>query len=163
MADQPIRVAVGGQGRSGYGIHCRCLRDDTDRFDIVAAADQLPERREDASVEFGAKVYDDWRPMLEEGGFDLFVNALPSPLHVDASIEALNRGFHVVCEKPIARRVADFDRIVEAAEKNDHLLLPFQNNRLEPYFYKIQQVIASGVLRGPHRCPKTARPEEFEG
>lgn len=146
MSDKKIRVAVGGQGRSGYGIHCDYLKTDTDRFDIVAAADQQPERREDATVEFGAKVYDDWRPMLEEGGFDLFINALPSPLHVDASIEALNRGFHVVSEKPMARTVADFDRIVEAAEKNDRLLLPFQNKRLQPYFDKIQEVIASGVL-----------------
>ena len=111
MSDKKIRVAVGGQGRSGYGIHCDHLRTDTERFDIVAAADQQPERREDATVEFGAKVYDDWRPMLEEGGFDLFINALPSPLHVDASIEALNRGFHVVSEKPMARTVADFDRV----------------------------------------------------
>ena len=94
MGEGKIRVAVGGQGRSGYGIHCKCLRKDTDRFDIVAAADQLPERREDARVDFDAEVYDDWRPMLDAGGFDLFVNALPSPLHVDASIEALNRGFH---------------------------------------------------------------------
>jgi scyllo-inositol 2-dehydrogenase (NADP+) len=146
MTQSKIRVAVGGQGRSGYDIHCKCLKQDTDRFDIVAAADQLPERRAEAMADFDAHVYDDWRPMLEEGGFDLFVNALPSPLHVDASIEALNRGFHVVCEKPIARCVADFDRIVQAAEKNNRLLFPFQNNRLEPYFDKIQQVIASGVL-----------------
>ncbi|MFT5368184.1 MAG: scyllo-inositol 2-dehydrogenase (NADP+) [Candidatus Latescibacterota bacterium] len=146
MANEKIRVAVGGQGRSGYDIHCKSLKHDTDRFNIVAAADQLPERREDAEVELGAKVYDDWRPMLEEGGFDLFINALPSPLHVDASIDALNRGFHVVSEKPMARTVADFDRIVEAAEKNDRLLFPFQNKRLQPYFDKIQEIIASGVL-----------------
>jgi predicted dehydrogenase len=146
MAQGKIRVAVGGQGRSGFGIHCRHLRRDTARFDIVAAADQLPERRAEALADFDAHVYDDWRPMLEEGGFDLFVNALPSPLHVDATIEALNRGFHVVCEKPIARSVADFDRIVKAAKASKRLLLPFQNRRLEPYFAKIQEVIASGVL-----------------
>jgi predicted dehydrogenase len=46
----------------------------------------------------------------------------------------------------MARTVADFDRIVAAAEKNDRLLFPFQNRRLEPYFLKIQEVIASGVL-----------------
>ena len=86
MTHSKIRVAVGGQGRSGYGIHCKHLRQDTGRFEIVAAADQLPERRAEAMADFDAHVYEDWRPMLEEGGFDLFVNALPSPLHVDASI-----------------------------------------------------------------------------
>jgi predicted dehydrogenase len=146
MTASKIRVAVGGQGRSGYGIHCRYLRQDKGRFDIVAAADQLPERRAEALADFDAHVYEDWRPMLEEGGFDLFVNALPSSLHVDATIQALNRGFNVVCEKPMARTVADFDRIVQAAHRNDRLVFPFQNGRLEPYFDKIQEVIASGVL-----------------
>ena len=134
MTQNKIRVAVGGQGRSGYGIHGKYFRQDTGRFDVVAAADQLPERRAEAMADFDAHVYEDWRPMLEEGGFDLFVNALPSPLHVDASIEALNRGYHVISEKPMARTVADFDRIVAAAEKNNRLLFPFQNRRLEPYF-----------------------------
>jgi scyllo-inositol 2-dehydrogenase (NADP+) len=146
MTETVIRVAVGGQGRSGYDIHCKYFKTDTGRYDVVAACDQLPERRAQALAEFDAHVYEDWRPMLEAGGFDVFVNALPSPLHVDASIEALNRGYHVVSEKPIARTVADFDRIVAAAEKNNRLLFPFQNRRLVPHFEKIMEVIASGVL-----------------
>src|SRR5210317_1243386 len=116
MTQSKIRVAVGGQGRSGYGIHCKYLRQDTGRFDIVAAADQLPERRAEALADFDAHVYEDWRPMLEAGGFDLFVNALPSPLHVDATIAALNRGYHVICEKPAAKSVADYDRVIAAAK-----------------------------------------------
>ena len=141
-----VRVAVGGQGRSGYNIHTKQLKGTTDKFEIVAIADQLPERREDAQVELGARVYDDWRPLLKEGGFDLFVNSLPSPLHVDATIEALNSGFHVLCEKPMARTVADFDRMVEAADKAGKELFPFQNNRVQPFFDKIQEIIATGVI-----------------
>lgn len=142
---ETIRVTIGGQGRSGYNIHAKQLQTD-DHFEIVAVADQLPERREDGQVELGAKTYGDWRPMLENGGFDLFVNALPSPLHVDASIEALNRGYHVICEKPMARSVSDFDRIVDAAKRNGRMLFPFQNNRAQPFFDKIQEVVATGVL-----------------
>ncbi len=143
-----IRVAIGGQGRSGFMIHASSLSQDAPHFEIVAVADQLPERRADAAAKLRARGYDDWRPLLAAGGFDLFVNALPSPLHVDASIEALNRGFHVLCEKPMARTVADFDRIVEAADRNGRMLIPFQNNRVQPFFDKIQDVIASGVLGG---------------
>ena len=141
-----IRVAVGGQGRSGYNIHIRQLKETTDKFEIAAIADQLPERREDAQVETGVSVFDDWRPMLKEGEFDLFINALPTPLHVEATIEALNNGFHVLCEKPMARSVADFDRMVDAAQKNGVELFPFQNNRVQPFFDKIQEIVASGVI-----------------
>ncbi|HAA74635.1 TPA: gfo/Idh/MocA family oxidoreductase, partial [Candidatus Latescibacteria bacterium] len=141
-----IRVAVGGQGRSGYNIHIGQLKETTDKFEIAAIADQLPERREDAQVETGVPVFDDWRPMLKEGEFDLFINALPTPLHVEATIEALNNGFHVLCEKPMARSVADFDRMVDAAQKNGVELFPFQNNRVQPFFDKIQEIVASGVI-----------------
>ena len=113
--DNVIRVAIGGQGRSGYNIHARWLRQVPGRFKVVAVADQLPERRRDAREQFGAKAYTDWKPMLKAGGFDLFVNSLPQPLHPEASIAAFKGGYHVVCEKPSCKTVAQFDRIVKTA------------------------------------------------
>lgn len=141
-----IRVAIGGQGRSGYKIHSLCLAGDPGHFTIAAVADALPDRLEQAKEEFGAAVYANWREMLDAGGFELFVNALPTPLHVEASIAALEKGFHVACEKPMARTLSDFDRLVDAAEQNGRRLFPFQNNRLQPFFDKILEVIESGVL-----------------
>lgn len=141
-----IRVAVGGQGRSGYKIHTNWLRQVPDKFKVVAVADQLPERRKEAREQFGATAYSDWQKMLDAGGFDLFVNSLPQPLHPKASIYAFKKGYHVVCEKPTCKSVADFDRIVKAAKDNKRVFAPFQNNRLQPFFDKIQEVIASGVL-----------------
>ena len=61
-----IRVAIGGQGRSGYNIHAKWLVQDPARYRIVAVADQLPERRRDARREFGARAYDDWSRMITE-------------------------------------------------------------------------------------------------
>lgn len=142
----PIRVAIGGQGRSGYNIHVRHLITDPEHFTIVAVADQLPERRADAESQFNATTYEDWRAMLDAGGFDLFVNALPSPLHVDATLAALEKGYHVVCEKPMARTTADIDHIAATAKQHDRHVFPFQNNRMQPFFDKVQEVIASGVL-----------------
>ena len=55
MSDDIIRVAIGGQGRSGYGIHADWLRRVPDKFKIVAVSDQLPERRRDAREQFGTK------------------------------------------------------------------------------------------------------------
>ena len=146
MSSKPIRVAIAGFGRSGYNIHAATLRAMADRFRVVAVADQIPERREDAIREFGATVYDDWEPMIAAGGFDLFVDALPTPLHGPAAIRAFETGAHVVCEKPAARSVAGFDRMVAAAKTAGRIFAPFQNNRLQPFFDKMLEVIASGVL-----------------
>ena len=76
----------------------------------------------------------------------MVVNSLPSPLHVDATIEALNSGFHVLSEKPLAKKVSDVDRILAAEQESGKTFFPFQQNRLQPFFFKMQEVIASGVL-----------------
>ena len=143
---EPIRVGIAGQGRSGYDIHARWLREVPGQYRIVAVADQLPERRRDAEEQLGAVAYKDYRDMLRKGGFDLFVNAMPSPLHMPGSLEALSLGYHVLCEKPMAGNVRDFDRMVDAARKARRVLAPFQNNRPQPFFVKMQEVLGSGVL-----------------
>jgi len=141
-----LKVGIAGQGRSGYHIHAEWLKQAGEKFRIAAVADQLSDRRRDAKKEFGAQVYRDYADMLEAGGFDVFVNALPTPLHVPATIAALRAGYHVLCEKPMAPTVRDFDRMVAAADKAGRVLAPFQNNRYQPFFIVLREVVKSGVL-----------------
>ena len=148
MSTKVLRVGVLGQGRSGYGIHCKWLRQAPHQYEIVAVADEMPERRKEARLELGALAYKNYMDLLNDQklGLDLIVNALPSFLHPQGTVEALSRGYHVVCEKPLARSVKDFDRMVAAASKNRRTLLPFQNSRFSPIFQKMQEVIDSGKL-----------------
>ena len=46
----------------------------------------------------------------------------PNKFHADLSIEALNHGVHVLCEKPMAMTTEECDRMIEAANKNCKLL-----------------------------------------
>ncbi len=140
-----IRVAIAGQGRSGYGIHAQGIKN-LPQYRIVAVADEYAERRRDAEREFGAQTFADYKQMLKKCDFDLFINALPTHLHVPASIEALKAGFNVVCEKPVAPTVKQFDKMLDVARKEKKLLAPFQNNRLQPFFFKLQEILASKVI-----------------
>ena len=148
MSKPVLRVGVLGQGRSGFDIHVNWLRRVPEQFKVEAIADQLPERRAQASTELGARTYKDYRELLaaEAGKLDLIVNALPSFLHPKGTIEALGQGFHVVCEKPPARTVKDFDAMVAAAKAAKRLYLPFQNSRFYPFFAKMREVFATGKL-----------------
>ncbi len=146
MAKRILNVGILGQGRSGYDIHARWLREATKQYNIVAVSDELPERRAEAEKELGARTYKDYRQLLREETLDLVVNALPSTAHPAGTIEALNLGHNVVCEKPVAIKASDFDRMTAAAKKNRRLLAPFQNSRFAPYFVKAREIIASGVL-----------------
>lgn len=147
MHGNKVRVGILGQGRSGYDIHLRWLREAGAQYQVVAVADALPERRE-AGAELGAKVFKNYRDLLADRNLnlDLVVNALPSFLHPMVAIEILNAGHHVVCEKPQARTVREFDAVVAAARRNRRHYFPFQNSRFAPHFTKIREVIASGKL-----------------
>ena len=146
MESKIIRVGIAGQGRSGWDIHARWLRQAPQQFKIVAVADPLAERRDEAAAAIGCRTYEDYKPLIADPEIDLFVNALPSFLHPSATIEALKAGRHVLCEKPFATTVKDVDRMVDAAHKAKRILAPFQNSRFHPVFVKIREIIDSGVL-----------------
>jgi scyllo-inositol 2-dehydrogenase (NADP+) len=146
MSEPIVRVAIAGYGRSGCNIHARWLREAPEQYRIVAVADQLPERRADAERDFGCATYADYHGLLARTDVDLFINALPSFFHTRGTLEAFGQGLNVVCEKPIALSVADFDRMTAAAAATGKLFAPFQNSRFYPYFQKMREIIASGVL-----------------
>ncbi len=61
--------------------------------------------------------------MLADQNVDLVDIALPTALHAEVAIRALEAGKHVICEKPMALRLADCERMVAAARKADRLLM----------------------------------------
>ncbi len=143
---EPIRVAVLGQGRSGLDIHCRYFRTAPHKYQIAAVADLLEDRRQCAQSEMSCDAYADYRDLLVREDIELVVNALPSHLHPQATIDSLNAGHHTICEKPLAWSVAELDTMIAAARAAARQLLPFQQSRNAPQFQKMLQVIESGVL-----------------
>jgi predicted dehydrogenase len=68
-----------------------------------------------------AHVFDSLGELLAQD-LDAVVIATPSALHVEQSIEALNRGLAVFCQKPLGRNALEVKRVVEAARRADRLL-----------------------------------------
>jgi scyllo-inositol 2-dehydrogenase (NADP+) len=141
-----IRVGILGQGRSGRDIHGAHLSGDTERFIIAAVVDPLPERRDRARAEYGCDTYASHRELFDRRDLDLVVNAAPSKFHVPVTLEFLESGFNVLCEKPLAQRAADVDRLMEASRRTGKTLAIFQQSRYAPYFDQVREVLASGAL-----------------
>ncbi len=141
-----LRVAIIGQGRSGRDIHGAYLIRDRRRYRIVAAVDALPDRRRRAAAEFDCEVFAHHEPLLKRTDLDLVINATPSHLHVPVTLQFLRAGFNVLCEKPLAAKVRDVDRLIAAARKARKVLAVYQQARFAPYFRQVRKVIASGVL-----------------
>lgn len=146
MSEKVIKVGIIGQGRSGRNIHGNMLISLPDQYKIVAIADSIPERQAQAIKEYGCKAYDTYTQMVEEEQLDLIVNASPSHLHFPITLELLNKGLNVLCEKPLAKTADEVDQLIAASEKNNALLAVFQQSRYQHAFVQLQKVIESGVL-----------------
>ncbi|MEW6251507.1 MAG: Gfo/Idh/MocA family oxidoreductase [Planctomycetota bacterium] len=69
---------------------------------------------------------------------------LPTALHADAAVAALENGKHVICEKPMALSTADCDRMVAAARANGTVLMIEQCVRFFPQYELIKQYVDEG-------------------
>lgn len=142
-----LNVAIIGQGRSGRDIHgaffCSKLNE---KYNLVAVVDALEERRARAAKECSCDVYSDYRELFGRTDIDLVVNSTFSHMHAPVSIDLLNHGFNVVCEKPFAKHYEDGCRVVNAAKKNGRMINVFQQSRLAGYFTKICELLDSGKL-----------------
>ncbi|SFS68913.1 Gfo/Idh/MocA family protein [Paenibacillus sp. BC26] len=146
MEQSILKIGIIGQGRSGRDIHGQLLAKLPHCFQIAAVADSMPERQQLARQEFQCNAYATWQEMVENEQLDLVVNASPSHQHVPISLELLNRGFHVLCEKPLARTSEEVDQLIAASERSGKILAVFQQSRYMPAYVRIREVIESGVL-----------------
>lgn len=143
-----LRVAIIGQGRSGWKIHGASFLKEPDKFEVVAIVDELGERLDMVPERYGREIdtYNDYRHMLSRDDIDLVVNASFSHFHVEITKDLLEHGFNVLCEKPVARKAEEVRMLIETAEKNGVGFYVFQQSRFASYFTGIRKVIDSGVL-----------------
>jgi predicted dehydrogenase len=141
-----VKVGIVGLGRSGWNIHAAALQQMEDLYQVVAVTDLIEARRNEAVQALGCRAYTSVPEMLADPDVELVVVASPSYLHCVHTIQALEAGKKVVCEKPMAARLADVDSMIAATQRPGSLLTLFQNRRYDPGFLKIREVLASGKL-----------------
>ncbi|MCI5778369.1 MAG: Gfo/Idh/MocA family oxidoreductase [Lentisphaeria bacterium] len=142
-----IKVGIWGLGRAGYGMHIGEIGRYPDEFEIVAGCDLLPERCEMFAARVPeARTYTDSGSFLRDPEMELVVVAVRSPDHVECDIQALEAGYRVFAEKPVALTVAGGERLRQAAERHPGKLFLRHNRRFEAAFAHIREIIASGIL-----------------
>lgn len=99
------------------------------------------------ATQFGiAQVCDDSQALLAREDLDAVVIAMPNVLHADLAIRALERGLHVLCEKPLAIDIAGARAAVDAARRQQRLLAVDLPLRVHPAGVELKRLCASGVL-----------------
>lgn len=114
--------------------------------EIVAVCDINEERALEIGKEYSAKAYTDYKELLADKDIDAVSVCTPNYLHAPISIDALNAGKHVLCEKPMATSSEEAEQMIEAAEKNGKKLMIGHNQRFVKSHQKARELIQSGEV-----------------
>lgn len=85
--------------------------------EIVAVCDINEDRANLTAQQYNAKAFTDYRELLALEEIDAVSVCTPNALHAPMSIDALNAGKHVLCEKPMATSKEEAEAMIQAAEK----------------------------------------------
>jgi predicted dehydrogenase len=91
-----------------------------------------------------------WEELLEDDSLDVVSVAVPTFLHAPVTLAAFERGLHVLCEKPIARTVAEATQMVEAARAAGRVLDVAFNHRLRGDIQTLKRIVEAGRLGQPY-------------
>lgn len=95
-----------------------------------------------ASVDFSeCSFYQDYKELIEKEKPDFILSTLPTYLHEEVAVYALNKGVHVFSEKPMALTAEGCTNMIEAAKRNNKKLMIGQCLRFDPGLEKIKEYI----------------------
>lgn len=141
-----IRIGIVGLGGIA-GIHISAYRR-IGGIKIVAVCDALgTAARSYPLIEGeGITLYSDIQSMLDAEELDVLDICAPTHLHASLSIAALERGLHVLCEKPMASTYAEAAAIAEAAKKSGRIFMTAQVVRFSRPYRHLRSLTETGEL-----------------
>ncbi|MBQ2847299.1 MAG: Gfo/Idh/MocA family oxidoreductase [Clostridia bacterium] len=128
---------VGVGGISGAHIP---VWEEMQNAELVALCDIRTERMEKYS---GKRCYTDFDEMLEKEELDILDICLPTYLHADFAVKAMEKGINVICEKPISLKEEDVDRVYSTAKKNNVKFMVAQVLRFWPEYELLKEIYDS--------------------
>jgi predicted dehydrogenase len=147
--DETLRVGVIGVGWAGHQ-HLGAYQA-LPGVDIVALAGLEDAVREELADRYAVEhSVARWEDLLDVDGLDAVSVAVPTFLHAPISIAALERGIHVLSEKPMARSVEEATAMVEAARSAERILDVAFNHRRRGDIQALKRVMDAGQLGRPY-------------
>ncbi len=154
-SSRPLRGAIIGCGFIAENGHLPAYRQHPSAFHIAALSDTNPERRARAmELVPGARVHETPEAMLSSdeatAGLDFVDICTPPSEHARLTHMALERGLHVLCEKPLATTPESARAMLEHARRARRVIFPCHNYKHAPVVQAVNRVLCSGVIGAVH-------------
>ncbi|GHV86888.1 oxidoreductase [Spirochaetia bacterium] len=152
-----LKYGIIGCGGIATGKHLPALQKLKD-VEITAFCDIIPERAEKANKDYSegtGKVFKDYHELLKED-LDAVCVLTPNISHAPISIDALQAGKHVMCEKPMAKSYAEAKAMLDARDRSGKLLTIGYQNRYRPDSLFLKEECDNGALGDIYFAKATA-------
>jgi D-xylose 1-dehydrogenase (NADP+, D-xylono-1,5-lactone-forming) len=145
IVGDPVRWGI--LSLAGINEHVLLQTRDSSAVDLLALASRSQERAGRYAEEHNIPhAYGSYEALLDDADVEAVYIPLPNSLHVEWSIRALEAGKHVLCEKPLDRRVTEVERAFEAAERSGRILMEAFMWRHHPQTQHAKELVAGGAI-----------------
>lgn len=143
---QPVRFGVISTARIGLERVIPAMqKGHAVSIEAIASRDLV--RAREAAEEFGiARAYGSYAELLADPEIDAVYNPLPNHLHVSVSIEAMEAGKHVLCEKPIALDADEVEQLIDARDRTGMVIAEAFMVRHHPQWQKARELTQNGRI-----------------
>lgn len=142
-----VRVGIIGIGNMGSAHAVNIFGGKVQGMHLSAICDIDAKRLDWASESLvGVKQYQDYKEMYASGDVDAVIIATPHRLHPIMAIEAFAAGLHVLTEKPAGVDTQSVRNMNEVATKSGKVFGIMYNQRTNPLFTKLKEMVEQGAL-----------------
>lgn len=145
----PLRVGVVGLGWAGQQ-HLAAYQQ-IEGVEVIGLAGKETDILGQLGTQYDVpNLLADWQDLVALPGLDAVSVAVPTFLHAPIAVAALDRGLHVLSEKPIARNAVEGRRMVDAAIRAGRVLDVAFNHRRRGDIMALKKIIAAGEIGRPY-------------
>ena len=144
-----LKIGIIGCGFVTNFKHLPILSKLAEQVELVAFCDIIEERAIKAAKEYGAersKIYADYKELLKDESIDVVYVCTPNVSHSFITVDALEAGMHVMCEKPMAIDSTEAKKMLDAAKLTGKKLTIGYQNRFRKDSQLMHEICRSGDL-----------------
>ena len=142
-----VRFGIIGFGNMGYQHAIYINAGEIDGACLTAICDLKQSRLDFAKEKYpDVALFLDYKEMLTSGTCDVVIIATPHYMHPVIAIDAFNAGLNVISEKPVGVYTKAIYPMMEAAKKSGKVFGVMFNQRTNPVYRKMREIVQSGEL-----------------
>jgi xylose dehydrogenase (NAD/NADP) len=146
MARDVVRYGLISTAQIGLNAHLPASYD-SNNSEIVSISSRDAAKAEAAAKKHGIeRWYGSYDEQLADPDIDAVVNSLPNGMHSEWTIRAAEAGKHILCEKPLAVTAEECQRMIDAANANNVVLVEAFTHRWNPQMIRARQLVAEGAI-----------------